>query len=118
MALNAHAENVERELAAKTDELKNIKMKADVELAKAELDGQVQNQAHMLDARKIELDFVLKQEELLLQREQLAIEKAKLAMAGLKEVEKTERELDKQAMRFDALDVAQPSDFKASPTGL
>lgn len=118
MALNAHAENVERELAAKSDELKNIKMKADVELAKAELDGQIQNQAHMLDAKKLELDYVLKQEELLLQREQLAIEKAKLAMTGLKEVEKTERELDKQAMRFDAIDIAQPSDLKASPSGL
>ena len=118
VALNAHAENVERELQAKTDELKNIKMKADVELAKAELDAQVQNQSHMLDAKKVELDYVLKQEELLLQREQIQIEKAKLALSGLRDVEKTERELDKQAMEFDALDIAQPSDLKASPSGL
>jgi hypothetical protein len=51
----------------------------------------------------------------LIQREQLKLEQAKLAIAG---IDKIDKQLDKEVTRFDAIDIAQPSDLKASATGI
>ena len=114
-ALNAHAAQVESELERTKDELKLAKMKGDIELNKATLDAELRREEYSLDAKKYELDFLIKEQEVLIQKEQLKLEQAKLAVAGM---DKIDKELDKEAARFDAIDVAQPSDLKASATGI
>jgi len=114
-ALNAHAAQVEGELERTKDELKLSKMKGDIELNKATLDAELRREEYSLDAKKYELDFLIKEQEVLIQKEQLKLEQAKLAVAGM---DKIDKELDKEAARFDAIDVAQPSDLKASATGI
>lgn len=125
-ALNAHAEEVERELAATKDELRLSRLRADVELTKAEMDQAIKMRGLEFDEQKTELDFLLKEQELLIQRDQLKLEEAKLALAGTVEMsavgdrifERAAQEEVRIATGGDAVDSATPSKIMESPSGL
>lgn len=125
-ALNAHSEEVERELAAARDELRLAKLKSDVEISKAEMDQDIKLKTLALDEQRTELDFLLKEQELLLQQKQLKLEEAKLSLAGVKEMsavgdrifERAAAEEVAAATRFNAVDSATPGEIKESPSGM
>lgn len=138
-ALNAHAEEVERELAAARDELRLSKLKADVEITKAEMDQNIKIKTLELDEQKTELDFLVKRQELVLQEQQLKLEEAKLAVVGVKTMsEVADRTFEKETqhiervatmkpgegetglggIKFDAPDLARPSEINKSPSGI
>jgi Phage P22-like portal protein len=124
-ALNAHAAQVEQELKLEKEEKILLKMKQDVEIKKAEMDQNVKLKGFELDEQKTELDFLIKEQELIIQQRQIALEEAKLQIMGVQ----TAAEIDdnifqrkaehfERVGKFNAPDDAQPSDLTAPPSGL
>jgi hypothetical protein len=124
--LNAYAQKMEQELTTTKDELTLLKTKADIEVKKAEMDQLVRLKDIELREQTTELDFLVKEQELVIQKQQLELEKAKLAMAGVKAMSEVEDKIFErsgervvsEAMQFDAVDTARPSELKESPTGI
>jgi len=133
-ALNEHAKNVEQELKIQKEEMILLKMKQDVELKKAEMDQMVKMKGYELDEQKTELEFLVKEQELIIQQRQMALEEAKLKMMGVqaaasiddKTFQRTVEHVERVAtmkpgqgeLSLDAVDIAQPSDMKAPPSGI
>ncbi len=141
-ALNAHAQQVEQELKLQKEEIILLKMKQEVDLKKAEMDQMVKLKGYELEEQKTELEFLVKEQELIIQQRQMKLEEAKLELMGIqaaasqddkmfqRSVEHVERvakmrpgtgELgigDVGEVKFDAPDLAQISDMKAPPSGL
>lgn len=138
-ALNAHSAQVEQELKLEKEEKILLKMKQDVELKKAEMDQLVKLKGFEIDEQKTELEFLVKEQELMIQKRQMALEEAKLQLMGVQAMVETEDKIFDRSIehvnrvatakpgegetglgdiQFDAPDIAQASDRKSSPTGL
>jgi hypothetical protein len=135
-ALNAHSQAVEQELKINREEMILLKMKQSVDLKKAELDQMVKLKGFELDEQKTELEFLVKEQELILQQRHMALEEAKLALMGVQAASRQEDKIfdrnlahiDRVArmqpgqgelnINFDSLDMAQPSEIMKPPSGL
>ena len=135
-ALNAHAGAIEQELKVTKDEMTLLKMKQNVELKKAELDQMVKMKGLELDEQRTELEFLIKEQEIIIQKRQMDLEEKKLALMGIKQVTEIEDKMFDQSvahiervatmkpgegelsMGFDAVEGAAPSDLKEPSTGL
>jgi hypothetical protein len=82
-ALNAHAEQVEQELKNQTEENKLLKLRSDVDLAKAEMDGRLKSREMDIGEETTVLEFKVKEKELELQERQLAIKEAELGIKAV-----------------------------------
>jgi hypothetical protein len=110
-ALNAHAAQVEQQLSAEKTENILMKMKADVEVRKAELDQGVKMKGYELEEQRTELEFLIKEQELIIQRKQLELEQAKLAVAGVKTMAGIEDKLfEREAETIERVARAKPGE--------
>ena len=103
-ALNAHAHQVEQELKIAQDEMKLMKLKSDVELAKAEMDKAIKSREMDINEETTVLEFRVKERELDLQERTLAIKEAEV---GIKAVA-TAADLNHQHM--DRIEAKMSSD--------
>lgn len=126
-ALNAHAANVENQLSAEKQENILMKMKADIEIRKAEMDQMIKLKQFAVEEQRTELDFLIKEQEIILQKKQLKLEEAKLAMNGVKMMtdvedkifDRTAKDVEiKASMEPDAVDIATPSEIMKPTSGL
>lgn len=106
-ALNSHAQQVEQELHISKEENKLMKLRADVELAKAEMDKMLKSREMDINEETTVLEFKVKERELDLQERQLALKEAEVSVKAVvaasavnnTHMDRIEKKMEQDAMR-------------------
>lgn len=116
-ALNAHAQQVEQELKMSHEENKLMKLRADVELAKAEMDKILKSREMDIEESTTILEFKVKERELELQERQIALKEAEIGIKAVavasdvnsSHMDRIENKMEQDAMRGGGVGVAPPT---------
>jgi hypothetical protein len=104
--LNEHAKIIEQKLQLSDEENKQLKLKSQVELEKAQLDSSIRNRQLDLDAKTTELEFLIKERELALQAQELELKEREMSM----NTAKTAHDMSEDIHNRTTLNTPAPTD--------
>jgi hypothetical protein len=116
-ALNAHAQQVEQELKLAHEENKLMKLRADVELAKAEMDKILKSREMDIEEETTVLEFKVKERELDLQERQIALKEAEVGVKAVavasnvnnQHMDRIEKKMEQDALRGGGVGMPPPT---------